>query len=87
VLLVNAALTLGSQSRSGEPPGHSPHSYQQAGFFPARKECPMVQLILSSAAATLISALTLTTALAAIRDRGAAMQKVPVKAKRRPSSR
>ena len=47
----------------------------------------MVQLILSSAAATLISALSFTTALAAIRDRGAAMQKVPVKAKRRPSSR
>ena len=47
----------------------------------------MVQLILSSAAVTLIAALSLATALAAIRDRGAAMQKVPVKAKRRPSSR
>ena len=47
----------------------------------------MAQLIVSSAAATLIAALSLATALAAIRDRGAAMQKVPLKAKRHPSSR
>ena len=43
----------------------------------------MAQLILYSANAILITALSLAAMLAAIRDRGPAMQKVPVKAKHR----
>jgi len=82
-LLVNAVLTLGCRSQPGELLQLAPHSSQQAGFFPARKECSMAQLILYSANAILITALSLAAILAAIRDRGSAMQKVPVKAKHR----